>query len=281
MVELQEAIALHYPDLTAHEQMVGRFIVENPTKVALLSMRKLAQAAAVTPYSVIRFFKKFNFQKFDDIKNLASQGLAIDPLAVLERTRDDLVQKKTKESGGILSTQLNLILTAIKTPTADELDRLAETLMRAKVNYVAGFRTSQALAQHFHYCAQHAHKNILFVSGVSSYSIDQLAQIGPSDVMFALSFKPYTQIIIRLCQYAKNRGAKLVVMTDSKLSPLYRLADESVFVAADGPSYFNSMVGPTIILERLLTRMHVLNEQTAYERLKSHRALHRFLDKSS
>jgi DNA-binding MurR/RpiR family transcriptional regulator len=131
-----------------------------------------------------------------------------------------------------------------------------------------------------HYCAQHAHKNMLYVSGISSYSVDQIAGIGAADVVFALSFKPYTQIVVRLCRYAKSRGARIVVMTDNKLSPLYRLADDSVFVAADGPSYFNSMVGPLIILERLLTRMHLLNDEGASARLKSHRALHRFLDKA-
>jgi RpiR family carbohydrate utilization transcriptional regulator len=150
MSQLQEAIALQYPGLTAHEQKVGAFIVENPTKVALLSMRKLADAAAVSSYTVIRFFKKFGFEKFHDIKILASQALVVDPLSVLERTCEDIVQKNTTELGNIHATQINLILNAIKHPAPQELDRLAKILMSSKVNYVVGFGASQALTEHFH-----------------------------------------------------------------------------------------------------------------------------------
>ncbi len=276
---LHEAIGEQYPLLTAQEQLVGKFIVDNPTKVALLSMRKLAVLSNVSPYTVIRFFKKFGFAKFDDLKELSATALTVDPVATLQMAQMKVNATPNVEPGGMLATQLGLILSAINNPDAAELDRLAGILTRAKVNYVLGFRASQALAQHFHYCGQHAHKNMLFISGAESYAIDQIAGIGSGDVLVALSFKPYAQLTVRLCQFAKSKGARVVALTDSKLSPLFRLADESVFVPADGPSYFNSMVAPTIVLERLLVRMHKLNDDQAASRLIAHRNLHKYLDR--
>jgi DNA-binding MurR/RpiR family transcriptional regulator len=276
---LHEAIGEQFPILTAQEQLVGKFIVDNPTKVALLSMRKLAVLSNVSPYTVIRFFKKFGFAKFDDLKELSATALSVDPVATLKMVQAKMNATPNVEPGGMLATQLGLILSAINNPDAAELDRLANILTRAKVNYVLGFRASQALAQHFHYCGQHAHKNMLFISGAESYAIDQIAGIGSGDVLMALSFKPYAQLTVRLCQFAKSKGARVVALTDSKLSPLFRLADESVFVPADGPSYFNSMVAPTIVLERLLVRMHRLNDDQAASRLIAHRNLHKYLDR--
>lgn len=276
---LHEAIGEQFPVLTAQEQLVGKFIVDNPTKVALLSMRKLAGLSNVSPYTVIRFFKKFGFAKFDDLKELSATALTVDPVATLQMAQMKVNTTPNVEPGGMLATQLGLILSAINNPDAAELDRLAGILTRAKVNYVLGFRASQALAQHFHYCGQHAHKNMLFISGAESYAIDQIAGIGSGDVLVALSFKPYAQLTVRLCQFAKSKGARVVALTDSKLSPLFRLADESVFVPADGPSYFNSMVAPTIVLERLLVRMHKLNDDQAASRLIAHRNLHKYLDR--
>jgi DNA-binding MurR/RpiR family transcriptional regulator len=276
---LHEAIGEQFPLLTAQEQLVGKFIVDNPTKVALLSMRKLAALSNVSPYTVIRFFKKFGFAKFDDLKELSATALTVDPVATLQMAQLKMNATPNVEPGGMLATQLGLILSAISNPDAAELDRLAGILTRAKVNYVLGFRASQALAQHFHYCGQHAHKNMLFISGAESYAIDQIAGIGSGDVLVALSFKPYAQLTVRLCQFAKSKGARVVALTDSKLSPLFRLADESVFVPADGPSYFNSMVAPTIVLERLLVRMHKLNDDQAASRLIAHRNLHKYLDR--
>ena len=96
---------------------------------------------------------------------------------------------------------------------------------------------------------------------------------------FVFSFKPYTIMAVKLCMFAKSKGARILAMTDSKLSPLYRLADESIFVQADGPSYFNSLVAPVIILERLLGRMHEIDSEKAALRICKYRNFHKFLDR--
>lgn len=278
LAELQEQIAAAYPALTPHEQLVAQFIMDNPASVAMLSMRKLADAANVSSYSVIRFFKKFNFSQFDEIKRLATDSLIMNPLNVVERTRDSLANNDA-ESQSLLATQLNLVLAAARHPDSSELDRLAGIFMKAKINYIIGFRTSSSLAQHFYHCGQNAHKNMLLVTGIGNQSIDNMAEIGSGDVVFVLSFKPYTVMAVKLCMFAKSKGARIVTMTDSKLSPLYRLADDSIFVQADGPSYFNSLVAPVIILERLLGRMHQIGSEKAEIRIKKYRNFHKFLDR--
>ncbi|KTQ96979.1 hypothetical protein NS365_12290 [Aureimonas ureilytica] len=275
--ELQDSIAAHFPGLTPQEQLLAKVIMERPTDVAFSSMRKLAASANVSPYCAIRLFKKLGFASFDEIRQLATAALVENPVVALEKAQ----ASPQVGPGSMLATQVDMVVRAIKNPTVAELDAVAAILARAKVNYIAGFRTSQALAQHFHYCGQHAHKNLLIITGESSYAIDQLAGIGSSDVLFVLSFKPYAQLSIRLAQYAKGRGARILALTDNKLSPIYRLADDILFVAAEGTSYFNSLVGPTIVLERLLVRMHALNEGGAAARLKEYRSLHRYLDRAN
>lgn len=282
MLGLQEQISARFADLSPQEQLAATYVVDHPTAPALMSLRKLSSAAGVSQYSVIRFFRKFGIESYETLRRLAREGIVTDPLSAIEKTRDAIAtgaEGKSGRAGSMLGAQLNQVLNAIRAPDAAELDRLAAIFMRAKVNYIIGFKTSQALAQHFHYCGQHAHKNLLLVSGTSGYSIDQIAGIGSDDVAFALSFKPYARMTVRLCQYAKSRGARVVAMTDSKLSPLYTLADDVIFVPAEGPSYFNSIVGPTIVLERLLARMVTLDDPSASKRLKTYRTFSRFLDR--
>lgn len=274
---LQDAIAALYPSLTAQEQLVADAIVRRPSDVALMSMRKFAALARVSPYTAIRLFKKLGLESYDAIRALALEALREDPAAAIERARD--AAPDGAADGAMLALQLSLVVSAIKTPSEAELERVSRILIRAKVVYVLGFRTSQALAQHFHYCGQHVHKNLLFVSGEGGMPLDQLANIGHDDVALVLSFRPYAAIAVRLCQYARSRGARVVALTDNKLSPLHRLADDSLFVAAEGPSYFNSLVGPVIVVERLLARMYDGEDAAAVQRRKRVQALHHLIDR--
>ena len=270
----EKQLADEFSSLTEQEQLFARLIMESSSTIALKSMRELAKDAGVTSYTAIRFFKKMGFEKFDDLKELARSELSDGNLSFFG---DEILQNDS-DNKRMLATQLRLIMSVVENPDADELDRLAKIFIRSKINYVLGFRMSEPLARHFQTCAQTAHKNMLLISGVDGESIDQFASIGPGDVCFALSFKPYTQVAIRLCQFAKRRGARVVCLTDSKTSPIHKLADERIFVPASGPQYFNSLVAPMIVLERLLTRMHTLDQENADRRLNDISALRRFLD---
>ena len=270
----EKKLSDEFSSLTKQEQQFAKVIIENSSTIALKSMRELSRDAGVTSYTAIRFFKKMGFTKFDDLKDLARSELSDRNLSFF----GDHILENDSDRNKMLATQLRLIMNVVENPGPDELDRLARIFIRAKINYVLGFRMSEPLARHFQTCAQTAHKNMLLISGIDGEAIDQFASIGSDDVCFALSFKPYTQVANRLCQFAKRRGARVICLTDSKMSPIHKIADERVFVPASGPLYFNSLVAPMIVLERLLTRMHTLDKENADRRLNEISALRRFLD---
>ena len=271
---LQDQVVARFAAFTAQEQLLAQAILRRPGDVAAMSMRKFAAQAHVSPYTAIRLFKKLGLESYDALRTLALDALREDPAAAIERVR-----AAAPDEGDILTSQLTLVVAAAKAPHEADLDRVARILTRAKVVYILGFRTSQALAQHFHYCGVQVHKNLLFLSGEGGLALDALANIGADDVVFALSFRPYAALAVRLCQFARGRGARIVALTDNKLSPLHRLADDSLFVAAEGPSYFNSLVGPVIVVERLLARMYDSSDEAAALRRKRVQALQAYLDR--
>jgi DNA-binding MurR/RpiR family transcriptional regulator len=274
---LQDAISALYSTLTAQEQVVADAIVRRPSDVAVMSMRKFANANNASPYTAIRLFKKLGLPSYEPIRVLALEALRDDPVATIEQAR--AVAAASGAGAAMLGAQLSLVVSATRTPSEEEIDRVARILARAKIVYVIGFRTSQSLAQHFHYCGQHVHKNLLFLSGEGGTPLEALANIGPDDAAFVLSFRPYAAMAVRLCHFARSRGARIVALTDNKLSPLHRLADDSLFVAADGPSYFNSLVGPVIVVERLLARMFDTGDAACGQRRKRVQALQHFIDR--
>src|SRR6266513_2886835 len=71
--------------------------------------------------------------------------------------------------------------------------------------------------------------------------VDLLRTIGAADVMLAISVKPYTRHTIHAVRYSRARGVRIVAVTDSEMSPLAALAEETLIVRTETPSFFHTM----------------------------------------
>ena len=57
---------------------------------------------------------------------------------------------------------------------------------------------------------------------------------------------------IHAVEYARDRGADVVAITDGQMSPLYRMATVSLLVRSDMISFVDSMAAPLSLLNALI-----------------------------
>ena len=91
------------------------------------------------------------------------------------------------------------------------------------------------------------------VSSVSSSGlVEQLVQVQPGDVLLAISFPRYSKMTVNAVQYAREKGADVVAITDSTLAPLYPLASAALLVRSDMISFVDSITAPLSLLNALI-----------------------------
>ena len=96
-------------------------------------------------------------------------------------------------------------------------------------------------------------ENVTLVqNGTGSELFDQLFRIGEEDVLIAVSFPRYSKITLQAVQFAKDRGATIVAITDNQMSPLYRMADAVLLAPSEMISFVDSMVVPLSMVNALL-----------------------------
>jgi hypothetical protein len=66
-------------------------------------------------------------------------------------------------------------------------------------------------------------------------------------VVLAISFSPYNSITPDLVAIAKERGAQIVSITDSKFSPLVKLSRRHLEVVESSHAGFRSLAGTTVM----------------------------------
>jgi DNA-binding MurR/RpiR family transcriptional regulator len=127
----------------------------------------------------------------------------------------------------------------------------AEIIARSKCVFCLGLRSTFSVAYNFHYVRSLLGSASVLVDGPGGIATDTLRMIGPADVLLAISVKPYTRQTVQAARYAKKRGARVIAVTDSEVSPLAAVSNTTLIVQTDTPSFFHTMAPAFAAIECL------------------------------
>ena len=81
---------------------------------------------------------------------------------------------------------------------------------------------------------------------------EQVLRIGPGDVMIGISFPRYSSRTVKVMQFASDRGADVLAITDSEASPLCRTARTALLAKSDMMSFIDSLGAPLSLVNALI-----------------------------
>ena len=162
--------------------------------------------------------------------------------------------------------------------TLDETDQTSfnqavAAIANAKRIYILGVRSASVLANFISFYFRFMFDNVVSVDTSSiSEVFEQIVHISADDVFIGLSFPRYSKRTIKAMQYAKDQGAKVVAITDSKVSPLTKIADVSLLAKSDMASFVDSLVAPLSLVNALIvaiSREKAVHLESSLNRLES------------
>jgi DNA-binding MurR/RpiR family transcriptional regulator len=104
------------------------------------------------------------------------------------------------------------------------------------------------------------------------------ADAGSTDVMVAIDLARYDRAVLEAAERAVGRGAKLIALTDSALSPLSSGATVSFTASVAGAGPFDSHVGLLALANALLAGVAARLRRSATDRLDQVEAAWRAAD---
>jgi DNA-binding MurR/RpiR family transcriptional regulator len=242
---LQDRLRSGFDELSPQLREAARWVIDHPTEVALLSTREQARRAGVTAATMTRLAQRFGLPGYDQVRQLHADAVRERPESYRGRAEELLDRSEREGDAGLVQDMFAALaehLRALSTPDgAARLSAAANLVSRADHVYCLGLRSSFAVAYMFHYVRSLFGANSVLVDGPGATAIDCLRPIGPKDVLLAVSVNRYVRQTIDAAAYAKARGTRVVAVTDSELSPLARLADASLIVRTETPSFFHTM----------------------------------------
>ncbi len=254
--DVAKKIRNHYTSYSKGQKRIANFILENYDKAAYMTAAKLGRTANVSESTVVRFAYKIGFDSYSEFQK------AVQELVRTRLTPNQRIEftKQRIGKGDILENVMEADISKIRY-TIDKINRNAfyysvDAILAAKTIYIMGARSSEAVARILYYNLSLIFDNVKFVNPTSSAEVfEQMLSIGKNDVLFAFSFPRYSLKMVSAVKYAKNNGAKVVVCTDSEISPLVEHASYVLTAQSDMASFMDSLVAPVSIINAIIVEI--------------------------
>ncbi len=256
--ELASLIRAQFSELSPQFQAGAAFLLDHPDEVAVSSMRKLAQRAQVQPASLVRLAQQFGFPGWNELRDLFVARVRARPAPMTQRARS-LVKPGAKAALSqdlLAAQQQNLADAAARNQRA--LAEAARLIRKAPHVHVAGFRSCYPVAFGFVYAYRLFRPSVSLLAGVAGSLEMELRAIGQASVTVIVSFAPYSTEATRVANIARERGSRIVAITDSAASPVALAADATLIFGHDSPSFFPSLVAAHAVAEALVAQLLAL-----------------------
>ncbi len=265
--DISERIRAIYSTLSKGQKKIANAVLNDYDKVAYLTAARLGDLVGVSESTVVRFADELGFEGYSQFQ------LAVQELVRIKLTPNQRIEitKQRIGRGDVIDNTMESDIAKIKY-TMERLDRKAfsdavDAILEAKNIYITGARSSEPIARHLAYNLSLIFDNVKFVIPTSSAEVfEQMYSISEEDVVIAFSFPRYSSKMINGIKFARQKNAKVVVFTDSEVSPIAEFAHCLLIAQSDMASFMDSIVAPLSIINAIVIEITSRREREITER---------------
>ena len=163
---------------------------------------------------------------------------------------------KTVAGDGLLAEFVEGNVLALRnlseTVSEQEMRKAVALIADADTVHVVGFRRSFPISSYIAYSLQQVGKKVIFVDGVAGLAQQQVNTIEARDLLIAVSYRPYAEETVKLVGIAAERGAKVLSISDSRVSPIAKAATLVLQVRESEVRSFRSLATSICLAQALV-----------------------------
>jgi DNA-binding MurR/RpiR family transcriptional regulator len=233
--------------------------------VAFGTVADVARRAGASGATVVRLAAKLGFDGFVELQASVREELAHRLRPASERIRRPAAGDVL---GTALATEMGNVAATLEGVDPAAFEEAVELLSgRSGRVFVLSGDASSGVAGLFATELSLLRPGIVPVGGSEVRVARLLAEAGPADVVVVIDLARYDRAVLDAAGRAAGRGATLVALTDSALSPLASVAAAGFTASITGAGPFDSHVGLLALANALLAGVAARLRRSATDRL--------------
>ena len=267
--DLSNRINESFSRLSKGQKLLATYITDNYDKAVFLTAARLGEVVGVSESTVVRFATHLGYKGYPEFQNALEELVRnkLNSIQRMEVTYGRISQSIILES--VLHSDADKINTTLEKIDQEAFEIAVNTILNAKHIYIIGIRSCAPLASFMAFYFKLMIDNV-HLHRPSSYSeiFEQMVRIGKDDVIIGISFPRYSMRTLKAMEFANNRNAKVITLTDSVHSPMNLYSSCNLIADSDMASIVDSLVAPLSVINALIVALCMKNRKKVAKTLE-------------
>ena len=254
--ELNNRINEQYSSMSKGQKLLANYITDNYDKAVFLTAAKLGEIVGVSESTVVRFAMSLGYKGYPDFQK-ALEEMVLNKLNSIQRmevTYGRISQSRMLES--VLQSDAEKIKETLENIDENAFELAVDTILNARKIYVVGIRSCAPLASFLAFYLNLLFEDVILLqTNNSSELFEQMIHVDQRDVVIGISFPRYSMRTLKAMEFANNRSAKVITLTDSVHSPMNLYSSCNLIARSDMASIVDSLVAPLSVINALIVSL--------------------------
>ena len=245
-----------YGSLSKGQKILATYITDNYDKAVFLTAAKMGQVVGVSESTVVRFATHLGYKGYPEFQKALEEMVRnkLNSIQRMEVTYGRISQSHILET--VLQSDQEKIKDTLEHIDEHAFELAVDTIIKAKHIYIVGIRSCAPLAAFMAFYFNLMFENVtLLQTNNSSELFEQMVRISKDDVIIGISFPRYSMRTLKAMEFANNRNAKVITLTDSVHSPMNLYSSCNLIARSDMASIVDSLVAPLSVINALIVAL--------------------------
>ncbi len=260
----------HYGKMSKGQKAISEFIFDHYDQAVFMTAAKLGETVGVSESTVVRYAMYIGYNGYPEFQRDLEEWVH-DKFSSVQKIGAKYGKSSQSEIlTSVLKADIEKLEDTIHTLDPAAFETAVDSILSAKTVYVMGVRSCEPLADFLHFYLNMIRGNVVLLKTTSvSETFEQMIRIDERDVMIGISFPRYSMRTLKAMEFANDRNAKVIAITDTVHSPMNLYSSCNLLARSDMVSIVDSLVAPLSVMNALVVAMCLKRPEDVKKNLKN------------
>ncbi len=259
----------NYVHFSKGQKKLADYVMTNYEQAVFMTAVRLGREVGVSESTTVRFAVELGYEGYPEFRQ-ALEEVVLNKLNSVQRMEisyNNIPEERILSS--VLMDDIEKIKQTIDNENNNEAFKEAvKTILAARRVYIVGIRSCAPLAMFMEFYLHQILDDVrLITSNNTSELFEQMIRMNSSDVVIGISFPRYSMRTLKAMEFANNRKAKIITITDSQHSPINLYSSCALLAKSDMASIVDSLVAPLSVINALLVALSMERKEAVMKTL--------------
>ncbi len=253
--------------MPAGQKKVAKILFEDPSKIAFKPAFEIGNLVNASESTVIRLSQTLGYKGYAELQEFVQKEIT-KGRTVVQHQEISNIGKEQPFFKTVMAEDISNIQSTMNDIPEETIEEAVKLISEAKNVYIIGNLSTYGLAHFFAHWMNTVFRNVEMINYGDPRYYTQISNFNSDTVIISIVFPRYAKSTMETVKYGKQRGAKVVAITDSELSPVHSYADIMLKTVIHSKINIDSYLAPMSLINAIMRSVTIKNSQRVEENLK-------------